>query len=370
MEYTLRPQQQEAIDSIHPGLQLWCAQTGFGKSVVAWEASKGKRAVILTHTIALQQQYKAEFGDEIYLYMGRSHSHCSLGGGSGLGWATWCMDSNCPHPHCVPWRHEEAGQGLSDGAKVCDVVRFRQEAADARVVVTNYYAYHYCKDHLGEFDILWADEAQHTPIEDIKTVQVPTSCVPSEVLSLLRALQVTDNITEDAHTRATEGMNGAMRQIAENVAMLAQPSEYPEAGNPWPGMYSNRSFDIDRGLLTCRPVHPGNLGRGLFYTEDGPKTQIAMSATLVSSDQIGVKDEPVRFFEPLLPSPTIYYWPEFSSAVDVRFARTRQACDRHPEERGVLFFNSKREAEQYADTFPRPGISSSALAVPARRSQS
>ena len=75
LDYDLRTQQSQAIDLIHPGNQLWLAQTGFGKSIVAWEASQGKRAVICTHTISLQQQYKREFGDRVQLYMGRSHSH-------------------------------------------------------------------------------------------------------------------------------------------------------------------------------------------------------------------------------------------------------------------------------------------------------
>ena len=74
-DYILRPQQEEAIDSIRPGLQLWYAPTGFGKSITAWEGSRDKRGVILTHTISLQQQYKREFGDDIYLYTGRGHAH-------------------------------------------------------------------------------------------------------------------------------------------------------------------------------------------------------------------------------------------------------------------------------------------------------
>lgn len=73
--YTLRPQQEEALSLIEPGINLWLAQTGFGKSIVAWEGSKDKRAVILTHTISLQQQYEREFTSDVFMYMGRSHSH-------------------------------------------------------------------------------------------------------------------------------------------------------------------------------------------------------------------------------------------------------------------------------------------------------
>ena len=74
-DYTLRPVQSDALDLVKPGINLWLAQTGIGKSIIAWEGSLGKRAVILTHTISLQQQYEREFGDKVFVYMGRSHSH-------------------------------------------------------------------------------------------------------------------------------------------------------------------------------------------------------------------------------------------------------------------------------------------------------
>ena len=73
--YQLRPQQEYALTKVEPGVNLWNAQTGFGKSIVAWEGSKNKRAVIITHTIALQRQYAREFGDNVFVYMGRTHSH-------------------------------------------------------------------------------------------------------------------------------------------------------------------------------------------------------------------------------------------------------------------------------------------------------
>ena len=339
--YQLRPQQRGAIDGISPGIQLWLAQTGFGKSVVAWEASKGKRAIILTHTIGLQQQYQREFGPDVFIYMGRAHTHCGLGTGAGLG--TWCLLSQCPIMHCYPSYHEASGKSLEDAG--CDIVKLRQTAAASRVVVTNYHAYHYSKDHLGERDILWADEAQHMPVAELNSIAIPRDAIPSSLMGRISKLQRTRSITKSAVEELGEMLERHKVAIADKILDDEKGEEFFAASHLWDTMYLNKSFELRPTYLDCRPIRLGSTGVKLFLN-DVPTT-VAMSGTLISGGQIGARDYEVTKFPPLLPSPEIVAWKKRAKNQAERFDRVMEAVDMHEGERGVVFFTSRKEANEF-----------------------
>ena len=223
------------------------------------------------------------------------------------------------------------------------------------MVITNYHAWHHCSGHLGPFDILWADEVQHLPLDDILTVKLPWTAVPTDIRPLIRELQEADNLDKEKLEELSQLMTDHAVDISVFLAERGLSHEYREARDYYDGTYRNKSFEIRGGELVCRPVHPADNGRSLFFKNRMDiKTYVGMSGTLMDSEQIGVKDEPVHFFAPQLPSPMIRCWNEVTSARDVRFARARQAESFHPQERGVLFFNSRREAGEYHEKYNDP----------------
>ena len=345
-DYSLREQQSQAIDEMEPGIQLWLAQTGFGKSIVAWEASQGKRVVIATHTISLQQQYEREFGSQVFMFMGRSHSHCGLGSGKGL--MEWCLDYRCPHLHCYDEQHEVEETTVADAG--CDINYFRAMAGQARVIVTNYHAYHYSKQHFGQRDIFWADEAQHMPIEDLRAVIVPRYAIPDGIEAKLLHMQNPENVTKKSLSEMSDGMNLIREQIIDAVLDREHENLHPSVFSADEHLYSNRSFTLNDQFLECKPIHKGDYGTQLFL-RDTP-TAVAMSGTLIHGSQIGVKDHNVKRFFPQLPSPEVITWKRRAKNRDERFANVMEAVSGNRGERGVVFFASRRETREFADAHP------------------
>ena len=342
LDYTLRPQQIDAIESIKPGVNLWLAQTGFGKSVVAWEASHEKRGVIMTHTIALQQQYQREFGEKVFVYMGRSHSHCGLGTGAGL--MDWCLDYKCPHMHCYPDMHEGEGATIQDVG--CDIIHLRQMAFEARMIVTNYHAYHYSGHHFGRRDILWADEAQHMPVSELMSVKVPRYALSPKITTHLMYLQDPANISVKTLEKMSELLNEVREEIIDSIFDHDQADEYTSAISVNENLYSNRSFTLHQSHLECQPIHLGDWGSNLFLN-DTP-ISIAMSGTLIDSRQIGVRDHKVLKFPAQLPSPEVRTWKSRAKSAPERFQRVMEAVDSNKGSKGVIFFSSRRETEEFA----------------------
>ena len=346
IDYQLRGQQSEAIEMIRPGNQLWLAQTGFGKSIVAWEGSQGKRAVIITHTISLQQQYAREFGDKVFVYMGRSHSHCALGSGAGLN--KFCMESRCPHLHCYPSQHDGDGRDVEEAG--CDIVWLRRRAAESRVVVTNYHAYHYSGHHFGGREIVWFDEAQHMPTSDLTSVKVPLLALTDGEIARIRKMQELDEITKSSLAEMSEILNKDADRIASVIIDADASYQWPEAAWAWEGMYSNRSFTLHQGFLECRYINLGEMGLTTFMNRC--ETSIAMSGTLVDGRQMGANGLEVVKFKAQLPSPEIVTWEARDSKQDTRFQRALEAVAMHEEERGVMFFSSRHETETFAALHP------------------
>ena len=269
----------------------------------------------------------------------------------------WCLNPRtCGHLHCYPSNHaadaldDEEGDATSLEACGCDIVYLRRKAGEARVVVTNYHAFHYSGHHFGARDILWFDEAQHMPIPDVTLVRVPRWAIPEGLLARLVKMQDLDNITAESLEATSDQLNRNKGVISEAIQAQEREWDFPEAAWTWDNMYSNRSFTLNDRYLECRYINLGEMGLTTFMNRG--TTSIAMSGTLVDGRQIGANGLDVVKFAPTLPSPEVVAWRKRDSDRRIRFERTIEAIDTHQGERGVAFFSSRHETELFAMTYP------------------
>lgn len=141
----LRPQQELMADRIREQIasrsqsSVHCAPTGTGKTLAyitgcLW--SPARRAVILTHTKALQDQILRDFRREVVDVRGASNFQC------GNHWGT-CED----------------GMAMGCASQLCRYKAQFSHAASYRAIVTNYAMWAYNSQALGMVDALVCDEA-------------------------------------------------------------------------------------------------------------------------------------------------------------------------------------------------------------------
>ena len=250
--------------------------------------------------------------------------------------------------HCYPSQHEFEGQTIYDAE--CDIVALRGLASMARVVVTNYHAYYWSGHHFGPREILWGDEIQHIPASELKTVRVPRYAIPGNVLAYLMGLQDVENINKKSLEKASAALNEVREQIADKIFEMGDENNYSNALSSYEELYSNMSFTLNTGHLDCQPIYLNNYGAELFLQQ--VPIAIGMSGTLLDGKQIGVRNHDVHKFAPTLPSPEIATWKSRAKSTPERFDNVVSAVDGNQGDRGVVFFASKRETEEFAARNP------------------